>query len=39
MREVLNFGEKWYVLEEILGLISGSLPEDQGGFSCMQIAE
>ena len=35
MREVLNFGKKWYVLENILGLISGSLPEDQGGFTCM----
>ena len=23
------------VLEEILGLISGSLPDDQGGFTCM----
>ena len=31
MREIL----KWYVLEEILGLISGNLPDDQGGFTCM----
>ena len=31
------FGKKWYVNEEILGLISGSLPEDQGGFTCMNL--
>ena len=31
-----NFGKKWYVLEEILGLISGSLPEDQRGFTYMK---
>ena len=42
-RKILNSDEgdfeilvkKWYVLEEILGLISGSLPDDQGGFTCM----
>ena len=34
-RKILNFGKKWYVLEEILELISGSLSEDQGGFTCM----
>ena len=38
MREILNFGKKWYVLEEILGLISGSLPEDQGKFTSMTPA-
>ena len=30
-----NFVKKLYVLEEILGLISGCLPDDQGGFTCM----
>ena len=35
MREIWNFAKKWYVLEEILGLIVGSLPEDQGEFTCM----
>ena len=30
-----NFGKKWYVLEEILGLISGSIPDDQRGLTCM----
>ena len=42
-RKILNSDEgdyeilvkKWYVSEEILGLISGSLPDDQGGFTCM----
>ena len=34
MREI--FCKKWYVLENILGLISGSLPEDEGGSTCMQ---
>ena len=27
----------WYVSEEILGLISGSLPDDQRGFTCMHL--
>ena len=27
--------QKLYVLEEILGLISGSLPDNQGGITCM----
>ena len=31
------FGKKRYILEEILGLISGSLPEDHGGFTCMKF--
>ena len=31
--------KKWYVLEEILGLISGSLLEDQGGFTCMNSVD
>ena len=35
MRKIWNFAKKWYVLEEILGLIVGSLPEDQGRFTCM----
>ena len=35
VREILEFGKKWYVLKEILGLISGSLPDDQGGFTHM----
>ena len=30
-----NFGKKLYVLEKNLGLTSGSLPEGQGGFTCM----
>ena len=34
-REISKFCKKLYVLEEILGLISGSLPDDQGGFTCM----
>ena len=27
------------VLEEILGLISGSLSDDQGGFTCMRFTK
>ena len=39
-RKILNpdegdFGKKLYVLEEILGLISGSLSDDQGEFTYM----
>ena len=34
-REISEFCKKLYVLGEILGLISGSLPDDQGGFTCM----
>ena len=41
-RKILNSDEgdfeilvKSGVLEEILGLILGSLPHDQGGFTCM----
>ena len=34
--EISKSDEKWYVLKEIFGIISGSLPEDQGGFTCMQ---
>ena len=30
-----NFVKKSSVLEEILGLVSGSPPDDQGGFTCM----
>ena len=30
-----KFSKKSSVLEEILGLLSGSLPDDQGGFKCM----
>ena len=30
-----NFCKKWYVLEETLGLISGSLPENPRGFIYM----
>ena len=30
-----NLGKKWYGLEEIFGLISGNLPDDQGGFTYM----
>ena len=29
--------KKWYVLEVILGLISGSLPGDQGGVTCINL--
>ena len=35
IREISQFCKKLYVLEEILGLISRSLPDDQGGFTCM----
>ena len=28
-------GKKWYVSGAILGIISGSLPGDQGAFTCM----
>ena len=35
-RDLQNLGKKWYALEEILRLISRSLPEDQGGFTCMR---
>ena len=34
MREIWNFGKKWYVLEEILRHISGSLSL---GFTCMFV--
>ena len=46
-RKILNSDErdfenlvktkKWYVLEEIVWLISGSLPEDQGGLTCILL--
>ena len=32
--------QKWYILEEflpILGLISWSLPDDEGGITCMHV--
>ena len=35
IREIFQFCKKLYVLEEILRLISGSLPDDQGGITCM----
>ena len=34
-REISKFCKKSSVLEEILGLLSGSLPGDLGGFTCM----
>ena len=36
IREISLFCKKLYVLEEILGLNSGSIPDDQGGFTCME---
>ena len=37
MREIWKIAKKWYALEEILWLISGSFPEDQGGYTCMKM--
>ena len=34
-----NLGEKWYVLEEIFGLISRSLPEYKGDITYMGTCE
>ena len=36
-REISYFCTKLYVLEVIKGLISGSLSDDQGGFTCMEL--
>ena len=33
--EISKFCKKLHVSEEILGLISGSLLDDQGAFTCM----
>ena len=38
MRRFWNFGKKWYALGEILGPISASLSDDQGGFKCMLMS-
>ena len=35
--DLQSLEKKCYVLEEILGFISGSLPEDQRGFTCMLL--
>ena len=37
--QILVKTKKWYVFEVILELISGSLLDDQGGFTCMQLTK
>ena len=39
MREIWNFGNKWYVLEEILRHISGSLREGSRVCLCANFTQ